>query len=316
MTDSLSNLIRIVPLLIYDNMYNKESMGTIKHPKIGLALGSGGARGIAHVGVLKTLEKHNIPIDYIAGSSIGALIGAMYASDKDISKIESQINDFSRMKGFSLIDFTIKGGILKGKKVEKFFDEIIEDNRIESLSIPYAAIATDINTAQPVVFRKGSIVKAIRASIAIPGFFQPLKYHDHLLADGGLANPVPVDVLYQMGADVIIAVNLDSVYTENPLEDIPALTVIPMNTASVLRHTLAKQSIKGADVVIEPQDKHHIGLVGWKYFFDNEKAQEIIKIGEEATEQAIPQIQKAINQFHYRRSYKGKLFTFLQKFRQ
>lgn len=291
-------------------------MNTTRHPKIGLALGSGGAKGLAHIGVLKVLEKHTIPIDFIAGSSIGALIGGMYASEKNVSKIEEQINDFTRMKGISLIDFTMRGGILKGIKVENYFNEIIKDDTIESLSIPFAAVATDFNTAQPVVFRKGSVVKAIRASIAVPGIFQPLKYHNHLLADGGLVNPVPVDVLYQMGADVIIAVNLDSVYIDKPIEDIPALTIIPLNTVGILRHTLSKQSIKGADVIIEPPDKYHIGLLGWKYFIDNEKAQDIIRLGEMSAEKALPQIHKAIKHFHYRKSYRGKLHSFFQKLKK
>jgi len=286
-----------------------------KNPKIGLALGSGGAKGLAHIGVLKVLKRNNIPIDYIAGSSVGAMLGAFYAANEDIEELEKVILSFNRKKSLSLLDFTMQGGFLKGNKTEKFIAEILNGAKFDTLKIPFAAVATDINTAETVVFQDGSLVKAIRASIAVPAFFQPSQYKNRLLSDGGLSNPVPVDVVKDMGADITIAVNLDSVYIEKPFKHAPALSMVPMHSVNILRHTLAKQSVKTADVVILPPDMYHVGILGWKYIFDNEKAKQIIKLGEEATEHALPSIKHTIHRYRYRRTKIGKFFSFFDTFR-
>lgn len=284
-------------------------MAKHKVPRIGLALGSGGAKGLAHIGVIKALNKHNIPIDYIAGSSIGAMIGAIYAAHKNILDLETVIMGFNRSTSLSLLDFTMQGGFLKGKKAEGFIAEMLGGAKFDTLQIPFAAVATDINTAESIIFTSGNIVKAIRASIAVPAFFQPIMYKDHLLADGGLSNPVPVDIVKNMGADITIAVNLDSVYVEKPFKNAPSLSLIPMHTVNLLRHTLAKQSVKTADVVILPPDIFHVGILGWKYIFDNQKAQQIIALGEEAAEQAIPEIRHAIHRYKYRQTTIGRFFS-------
>lgn len=288
-------------------------MNRHKTPRIGLALGSGGAKGLAHIGVLKALKKHKIPVHYIAGSSVGSVIGALYAAYEDIEKLENFVLSFDRKKGLGLIDLTIQGGIIKGKKTEKFLSSLLEGTTFETLKIPFSAVATDINTAESIVFHEGNLVKAIRASIAVPAFFQPLQYKHHLLADGGLSNPVPVDIVTKMGADITIAVNLDSVYADKPIQDIPALSFIPLHSVNLLRHTLAKQSSKNADIIIEPPDVYHIALVGWNYVFDNEKAKHIIKIGEEEAEKSIPAIKHAIQHYHYRKTYIGKFLSFFTK---
>ena len=170
-----------------------------KYPKIGLALGSGGAKGLAHIGVIKSLEKHNIPIDYIAASSIGSIMGGHYACFKDIKKLEDEVFHFDRRKGVGLFDFTVKGGIVKGKKTEKYISELLENATFQDLKIPLSIVATDFNSAESVIFSKGNLTKAIRASIAVPAIYQPIFYMDKLLADGGLSNPVPVNIVSAMG---------------------------------------------------------------------------------------------------------------------
>lgn len=285
-------------------------------PKIGIALGSGGARGLAHIGVLKSLEKHNVPIDYIAGSSIGAILGAMYATYGDSRKLEEIILSFNRKKGFELFDFTVKGGLFKGIKTERFIAEILGDAKFETLKIPFAAVATDINTAESLILHKGNIVKALRASSSVPAFYQPLFYKDRLLADGGLSNPVPVDVATTMGADVTIAVNLDTFYLEKLLKDMPALSKVPVHSINILRHNLAKQAAKTADVIISPKDIFNAGLLGWNYFFDNDKAKEFIKEGERVTDEAIPKIEHAIKEFKFSRTRTGKIFSFFKMLRK
>jgi len=280
------------------------------YPKIGIALGSGGAKGLAHIGVLKALEKHNIPISYIAASSIGAFIGAHYARFHDIKRLEEVVLSFNRKKGFELFDFTVSGGgIIKGKKTESFVAEILENAQFEDLKIPFAAVATDFNTAESIIFTEGKLSKAIRASISVPAFYQPVFYQNRLLADGGLSNPVPVTVAKNMGADITIAVNLDQVFHDNKLDSIPPLSQIPMHAVTILRHNLAYYGIQSADVIISPQNKFHIGLVGWNNLFDNAKVIQIIKEGEDATEKVIPEIEKRIAQFQRQKGH-----TPIQKF--
>lgn len=291
-------------------------MGQNKFPKIGLALGSGGARGLAHIGVIKTLEKNDIPIDYIAGSSIGALFGSFYAAYADSKKLEDIILGFNRRKGFELFDFTVKGGLFKGVKAERFIGEVLDGAKFDNLKIPFAAVATDINTAESLILHKGNLVKAVRASASVPTFYQPLFYKDRLLADGGLSNPVPVDVVTTMGADIVIAVNLDTFYLEKLLKDMPAISKMPVHSINILRHNLAKHAVKTADVIISPKDIFHAGLFGWSYFFDNAKAKQIIKEGEHATEEALPQIHHAIKEFKFNQTRAGKLLSFFRTLRK
>lgn len=277
-------------------------MANKEFPKIGLALGSGGAKGFAHIGVIRTLEKYNIPIDYIAGSSIGSIIGAYYAAHGEISSLEDIILEFNRSKGLKLIDLTVKGGIMKGKKTEKFIQEMLGISTFSQTRIPFTAVSTDINTAESVIHHKGDITSAIRASISVPAFFQPTTVDKRLLADGGLSNPVPVDVVKNMGADITIAVNLDTVYTEKPFENFPALTRIPSHSINILRHNLAKQAVKTADIIIAPKDIFHIGLLGWNYFVDTDKVKQIIKAGEDAAEDNMPQLQNSIENYFKQQS--------------
>ncbi len=280
-----------------------------KHPKIGLALGSGGAKGLAHIGVLKSLEKNGIPIDFIAASSIGALMGAHYARFKDIKKLEDEVFHFDRRKGVGLVDFTVKGGIVKGKKTEKFISELLENATFKELQVPLAVVATDFNSAESVIFSTGNLTKAIRASIAVPAIYQPIFYLDKLLADGGLSNPVPVNIVAKMGADITIAVNLDHVFVENKLTNLPPLVRIPLHAIDILRHNIALLAIQTADVIITPHNKLRIGLVGWNNIFNNEKAMQIIKEGEIATDAMIPEIKKQIALYQKKQSLPRRILS-------
>jgi NTE family protein len=283
-----------------------------KYPKIGLALGSGGAKGLAHIGVIKSLEKHNIPINYIAASSIGAIMGAHYARFKDVKKLEDEIFRFDRKKGVGLFDFTVKGGIVKGKKTETFISELLENATFQDLKIPLTIVATDFNSAESVIFNKGNLTKAIRASIGVPAIYQPIFYLDKLLADGGLSNPVPVNIASGMGADITIAVNLDHVFIENQFANIPPLIRIPMHAIDILRHNIALHAVKTADVIITPQNKLRIGLVGWNNIFNNEKAKQIIKEGETATDKMIPEIRRKIDEYQKKQTPIKRFFGFFK----
>jgi NTE family protein len=264
-----------------------------KNPKIGLALGSGGAKGLAHIGVIKALQEAGIEISFIAGTSIGSLIGAYYAAYPSLEKLEELVLSFNRRKGYGLFDPILKGGIIKGIKVEKFIEDMLEGATYESLRIPFAAVATDMKSAEEVIITEGNLVKAIRASISVPPVFTPVNYDKKLLADGGLSDPVPVEVVRKMGADLVIAVNVESGYFYEPVEKIPALAGIPMHSVNILRHNITLQSLKTADVVISPSTPN-TGLVGWKYFFDKKKAEAMIKAGESAAEKVLPEIEELI----------------------
>lgn len=177
--------------------------------KVGLALGSGSARGWSHIGVIRALEEEGITVDYIAGTSIGALVGAVYASGR-IDLLEDAVQQFSRKHILSLSDPVLpKSGLIDGVKIADFIHQYVLDMPIERLPIPLAIIATDLNTGDEVILKEGNIVEAIRASISLPGIFKPVRKDDYLLVDGGLVNPVPVRTVREMGADLVIAVDLN-----------------------------------------------------------------------------------------------------------
>jgi len=237
--------------------------------KIGLALGSGGARGLAHVGVLQCLVNHKIPIDYIAGTSAGALIGGMYAVHQDISRVRKVWDDFGYKDFFSLLtDFGTRKGILKGNKAEEFINSIINGPvNIEDLQVPFQAVATDIFTAEVFRFSRGDLAKSIRASGSLPFVVEPCDYEGKLLVDGGASEPVPVNTVKKMGADIVIAVNLDSSFFPEHGKEMSRGKVNVVNvlqtTVHLFRYHLAECNVKEASIVIKPQlqDMHLIQFV-------------------------------------------------------
>ncbi len=175
--------------------------------KVGVALSGGAAKGLAHIGVLKALEEAGIRIDCIAGSSMGALIGAAYASGIPIDTLEKiAVNtDWKTVAKLFVPGFSTSG-LINGKKVKELLYTFYGDKKIEDLPIPFAATATDISTGKLFVINRGSLLEAVRASISIPIVFTPVKYKEIFLVDGGVVNPVPIDVVREMGADYVIAV--------------------------------------------------------------------------------------------------------------
>ena len=177
-----------------------------KRLKIGLALGGGSAKGFAHIGVLKVLHKNKIYPDYIAGTSAGAMVGALYAAGHSPEQIEemAQKTDWKKV-----LDFTIpKQGLLAGKLMENKIRKELGGKTFSQLNIPFQAVAYNLDLHEKVVFSKGDVAKAVRASLSIPGVFAPLKIEGHRYIDGGVVDPTPFDVVRDMGADYIIAVDL------------------------------------------------------------------------------------------------------------
>lgn len=178
--------------------------------KIGLALGGGAARGWAHIGVIRALAELDIKPDIITGTSIGSLVGAIYAVGK-LDELENWVRKLRRRDVAALLDINLfAGGLIEGEKLMKAFKHYFDEKNIEDLSIPYAAVATDLSNGNEVWLQKGHLWNAIRASIAVPGLFSPWFYLDRWLADGGLVNPVPISLCRALGADKVIAVNLNS----------------------------------------------------------------------------------------------------------
>lgn len=180
--------------------------------KIGLALGSGSARGMAHIGVIQVLQQYQIPIHFIAGTSIGAVVGSVYATGISVGETEEIICSMKNTNFFSFLNPAIpSSGFISGSRAVDFLERIaLRDKKFSDLKIPFAAIATDIKTGTKVILNQGSVIKAVRASFAIPGIFTPVRYQEYFLVDGGLVDPVPVDVTRDMGADLVIAVSLSS----------------------------------------------------------------------------------------------------------
>ena len=177
--------------------------------KVTLVLGSGGAKGLAHISIIENIKELKIPIDMIVGSSIGSLIGALYgAGSMDKFKKDLLAMPVSKYSDFFEPILPVSG-LLNDSKIMKFLSNYIPHNMlIEDLKIPLYIVSTDYYTGMPVVFREGNILEAVRASISIPGIFKPIKYKDSILVDGGVADPLPIDVAEEMGGGLIIAVNL------------------------------------------------------------------------------------------------------------
>jgi NTE family protein len=177
--------------------------------KIGLALGGGAARGWAHVGVIKALTDCGVEVDLVAGTSIGALVGSVHASG-NLGGFEKAILEIDRKKTISMLDVVFpKCGLLDGKKVTDFFKSFISGREFSDLGIPFGAVATDLQTSDEIWLTTDDVSRAVRASIAVPGLFTPVMIEDRLTVDGGLVNPLPVSLARSMGADIVIAVDLN-----------------------------------------------------------------------------------------------------------
>lgn len=181
-------------------------------PRLGLALSGGGARGLAHIGILKELERANIQIDYLAGTSMGGLIAATYAVGLKPAEIEAIALEYRQTrKLLKLADPTMpRQGLFHGKQLHVFFEEHLHDRTFSDLRIPLTLVAVDLNSGQEVHLNEGSVADAVRATVSIPGVFAPIEYDGQRLVDGGLLNNLPVDIVRQMGADIVLAVDVNA----------------------------------------------------------------------------------------------------------
>jgi NTE family protein len=180
-----------------------------RKPKIGFVLGAGSARGLAHIGVLRALLEAGIKPDLIAGCSVGALVGAAFAAGR-LDQLEAWALSLDWKRMLRLMDFGLRGGLIKGKRVREVFREQFVECEFAELQVPFAAVATDLHSGQEIWLREGKVSTAIGASIAVPGLFQPVPYEGRYLVDGSVVNPIPVSLCRAMGADIVLAVDLGS----------------------------------------------------------------------------------------------------------
>lgn len=226
-----------------------------RNRNVGLALGSGGAKGIAHISVIEYLESVDISVDMIAGSSIGAVIGALYCSG-NLKRFKEDLLKKNQREMISIIDPVFpKSGLIEGSGcIELLREYIPSDLKIEDLHIPLAITATDYFYGKSVVFRSGNILEAIRASISVPGIFIPVKYRSTFLIDGGVANPLPINIIKRMGAGITIAVNLHPGIKKHKLKNLIKSEIDQMGIVVDSRDI---EIIKGNDDFINSAGKRH-----------------------------------------------------------
>jgi len=260
-----------------------------KEPKIGLVLGGGGARGLAHIGVLKVLEEEDIPIHMIAGASVGALIGALYAAGVSTSEMEEMSQDMrwgslTNYSRFSMMRLMLTEQPLSTRNMELYLQKHINDKRFDELKIPFACVATDLQTGERVVFREGSVALAARASATIPGLFEPVVFRHRYLVDGGLVSNIPTDLVALMGADTIIAVDVTSDLTRFE----PTNIIATLNQAiSIQSESKSHEELVHADFVIRPSLREITAM-------DLARSAECIDAGSLATRQAVPGIKRLL----------------------
>jgi len=207
--------------------------------RLGLALGSGSARGWAHIGVIRALEERGIKPDIVCGSSVGALVGGVYAAG-ELDRLEQWVTGLAWTTVVRLMDLTWRGGLIRGTRLFTLFRTILADRQIEDLSVPYGAIATELHSGRELWLRHGNVLEAVRASCAMPGLFTPVVRDGVVLVDGGLVNPVPVSMCRAFGADIVVAIDLSwgklGSYRDRGLQVHPAQQD-PSWLARVLRRT-------------------------------------------------------------------------------
>ena len=278
----LQNAVERVREFAYTEPIGAASSG---RPRIGVALGGGFARGIAHLGVLGVFEQEHIPVDYLAGTSAGAMLAIAYASGYPIPEIVAQARA-TRFKDFGNWKLSWLG-LASNQKLEHYPRKYLGVSMFEDLRIPLAIAATDLGTGEPVYFTRGPLGPALRASCAYPGMFVPVELEGRTFVDGFLAAAVPVDAARKMGADIVIAVFLEAANNRKPAS---IVDVIGLSFAILQRHADLEWR-RTADIIVEPIVKDFL----WDDF---DKTSELIDAGEVAARAALPEIRAALDARH------------------
>lgn len=252
----------------------------INQPEVALVLGGGGARGMAHVGVIKVLAEAGVPVDLIAGTSAGSIVGAVYADQGSAEQVEKTFQHIGFWDIADLNNFPTNQGIMKGYELQKFLLKHMQARAFKQLKIPFIVNTTDLMTGEKFPIDSGPVAPAVQASAAIPGLFDPVKLYGRTLIDGGMTDPVAVDLVKPFHPKVIIAVNVAKQLSKT----LPSTNDGYLARAGVIRQmAITRFSTRGADVVIRPQ-------VGTTNVLQIGKKQQLFKEGETAARKALPKI--------------------------
>ncbi len=310
---------------------NKVGLGSIRRPVIGLALGGGAARGLAHIGIIRTLVSHGILPDVVVGTSIGGVVGGVYAAGQ-LDALEEWARGLQPRKILGYLDIRLNGsGLIGGDKLAAQLERAIGGTLIEDLPLKFATVATEVRTGHEIWLTHGRMVEAMRASYALPGIFSPVLVGDRWLVDGALVNPVPVSAARALGAEIVIAANLSSdvfthsttIFSHGPAADPPPVLIEPappkrgfgklfsaertmkreffgaggrpgISSVMVDAFNIMQDRITRARLAGDPPDlliTPRVGQIGW---FDFHRAEDLIAFGARAAERAIESIQEAI----------------------
>ncbi|WP_227547332.1 patatin-like phospholipase family protein [Acinetobacter sp. ANC 4178] len=276
----------------------KKLKQTEHRPIVALVLGSGGARGYAHIGVIQVLEQYGIHPDFIVGTSAGSVVGSIYASGKNAQQLrEIALN----MKANDVRDVKLAmTGFFDGQKVQDYVNEQVLSTPLELLKTPMYVVATELKEGKKVVFNYGNTGQAVRASVSIPSMFIPTKIAGDEYVDGGLVSPVPVNVARELGADIVIAVDILAQPEHTETTNVWGLFNQNIN---IMQNHLAQEELKHADIVIQPdlREKAHI--------FDVKGREETMQAGMNAADKQLSNILKVFDQQNYSRGYKIPQFS-------
>ena len=254
----------------------------MRAPRIGLALGGGAARGFAHIGVIEVLEENGIHPDIVTGTSAGSLVAALYASGRTGKELETIA---LTMDESALTDWSFPGrGLIRGEALARYIRESVGNKPLEQMKIPLGIVATDLDSGKPIVFRRGDVGTAVRASSAVPAVFQPVRLGTHEYVDGGLTSPVPVRSARDMGADVIIAVDISQLPDGGATGD--ALHML-LQTFSIMSRSINELELKEAEIVLHPK---LTGVAGTDFTLRKKN----IEAGREAALAALPAIKAKV----------------------
>lgn len=255
-------------------------------PKIGLVLGAGSARGLAHIGVLQVFEENNIPFDFMVGCSMGAMVGGIYASGTNLKMLDKMVETMNHNLFFDV--HVPRFGFIAGKKISMFLKLMTKKQEFSNLIIPLSVVATDLITGQRVVIEEGYVAEAIRASISIPGVFNPLVKDDMVLVDGAVTDRLPISVAREKGADIIIAV--DVTFGENREVVIKNTLDVIMVSLDIMQKQQFDLISSDADILIQPKVSSYSPR-------DFSSSRELIDLGREAALENLPEIDQIINRF-------------------
>jgi NTE family protein len=258
------------------------------HPRVVLVLGSGGARGFSHVGVLKILEQNHIRVDLIVGTSAGSIVGALYADHPSAADLKTLLLTAKRKDVIDFSYLNVASGPVSGIGLQNFLIDSMQAKSFDQLKIPFIAVATDLQTGELHTFQSGLIAPAVNASSAAPPFFRPVKLYNKTYIDGGMIDPVSVDVAESFHPDIIIAVSLSSPLSKTLPTHGPGVF---LRGFEMMLTKLTQDSAKNADVIIHPE-------FGEIDMFEGNQREQIMLAGERATQKAIPAIKKLLAAKH------------------